>query len=107
MYKLIFYAPASHVEQVKDALFDKGAGQFNSYDRCCWQILGEGQFRPLPNSRPFLGETGKLEKIAEYKVEMICAPHLIKTVLQTLLSVHPYEEPAYEIYKILTAGELL
>jgi len=28
-------------------------------------------------------------------------------VLQTLLNVHPYEEPAYEIYKILTAEELL
>ena len=107
MFKLIFYVPASHLEQVKEALFETGAGRFKRYDRCCWQILGEGQFRPLPGSRPFLGKTDALKKIAEYKVEMICAEHLIKIVLQTLLNVHPYEEPAYEIYKILTAEELL
>lgn len=107
MYKISFYVPVTHVEQVKNALFETGAGRFNSYDQCCWQVLGEGQFRPLSGSRPFLGETDRLEKAAEYKVEMICAPHLIKTVLQTLLNVHPYEEPAYEIYKILSAEELL
>lgn len=107
MYKLIFYVPASHVEQVKDALFESGAGQYNNYDRCSWQILGEGQFRPLSGSQPFLGVAGKLEKLAEYKVEMVCARQQIKPVLQTLLDVHPYEEPAYEVYQILTAEELL
>lgn len=107
MYKLCFYVPASHLERVKNALFDQGAGRFNHYDRCCWQTLGEGQFRPLPDSRPFLGATGKLEKVAEYKVEMICSDRLIKTALETLLGIHPYEEPAYEIYKILTADDML
>ncbi len=107
MYKLIFYVPASHLEQVKHALFEKGAGRFRNYDQCCWQVMGEGQFRPLQGSRPFLGETDILKETAEYKVEMICADHLIKAVLQTLLDTHPYEEPAYEIYKILTAEELL
>lgn len=107
MYKLIFYVPASHLELVKNALFEQGAGQFNHYDQCCWQVLGEGQFRPLAGSRPFLGEPGILKTAAEYKVEMICAEHLIKTALRTLLSTHPYEEPAYEIYKILTADDIL
>ncbi|MGZ4958309.1 MAG: NGG1p interacting factor NIF3 [Methylomonas sp.] len=102
MYKLIFYVPASHLESVKNALFDKGAGRFRNYDRCCWQVLGKGQFRPLEDSQPFLGETGRLEIADEYKVEMICADHLIKAALQTLLNAHPYEEPAYEVYKILT-----
>lgn len=107
MYKLTFYVPASHLEQVKSALFEKGAGRFRNYDHCCWQVLGEGQFRPLKGSRPFLGETGMMKTTPEYKVEMICTEHLIKAALQTLLSTHPYEEPAYEIYKILTAEELL
>jgi hypothetical protein len=107
MYKLTFYVPASHLEPVKTALFEIGAGRFKRYDQCCWQILGEGQFRPLQGSQPFLGQTDRLEKTAEYKVEMVCEEHLIKAALQALLNTHPYEEPAYEIYKMLTKEELL
>ena len=107
IYKLSFYVPASHLEQVKTALFDAGAGRYKDYDCCCWQTLGEGQFRPLPGSQPFIGETTKLERIAEYKVEMICSAPLIKTTLQALIKAHPYEQPAYEVYPILSAEELL
>lgn len=106
MYKLSFYVPDSHLEEVKNALFEQGAGRFNHYDRCCWQVLGEGQFRPLPGSQPFQGETDKLEIVAEYKVEMICTATKIGPVLQTLLQTHPYQEPAYDIQKILTGEDL-
>lgn len=106
MYKLNFYVPESHLEPLKSALFAKGAGHYKAYDQCCWQVRGEGQFRPLPDSRPYYGKTGRLENVAEYKVEMICKAAVIKEVVQTLLSIHPYEEPAYEIYKILTVEDL-
>lgn len=106
MYQLSFYVPESHLETVKDALFAQGAGEFNAYDQCCWQVRGEGQFRPLPGSRPYLGETRRLEKLTEYKVEMICRDEAIKTAVQTLLAVHPYEEPAYQVYKFMTVEEL-
>ena len=102
MYKLSFYVPKSHLELVKNALFAKGAGRYNAYDQCCWQVQGEGQFRPLADSQPYLGRTRQLEEVTEYKVEMICIDAVVKNVVQTLLNVHPYEEPAYEIYKILT-----
>lgn len=106
MYRLSFYVPESHLDAVKAALFAKGAGHYNAYDQCCWQVRGEGQFRPLADSRPYLGKAHQLEKVIEYKVEMICSGAAIKGVVQTLLSDHPYEEPAYEIYKILTVGDL-
>lgn len=102
MYKLNFYVPESHLELVKNALFEKGAGRYEAYDQCCWQVRGEGQFRPLESSQPFIGQQGQLETVVEFKVEMICSDSVIKEVLQTLLTVHPYEEPAYDIYKILS-----
>jgi hypothetical protein len=105
LYKLSFYVPESHLEPVKTALFSKGAGYYNVYDQCCWQVRGEGQYRPLPDSQPYKGKTCHLEKVAEYKVEMICNEASIKEVVQTLLSIHPYEEPAYEIYKIMTVED--
>jgi hypothetical protein len=106
MYKLNFFVPESHLETVKAALFAKGAGHYKAYDQCSWQVRGEGQFRPLSDSRPYSGKTRQLERLVEYKVEMICVDELIKEVLQTLLRVHPYEEPAYEIYKILSIEDL-
>jgi len=68
-------------------LFAKGEGHYNAYDQCCWQVKGEGQFRPLVDSQPYLGKTRQLEKVAEYKVEMISSMRShIKEVVQTLLS---------------------
>lgn len=106
MYKLSFYVPESYLEPVKNALFAEGAGRYNAYDQCCWQVKGEGQFRPLADSRPFSGNPYQLETVIEYKVEMICKDQAIKNVVRTLLSVHPYEEPAYHIFKILTIEDL-
>ena len=106
MYKLSFYVPDSHLEPVINALFAKGAGRYHGYDHCCWQVLGEGQFRPLADSQPYIGKAGQLEKVDEYKVEMVCPDTAIKDVVQALLEVHPYEQPAYEIYKILTIEDL-
>lgn len=106
MYKLCFFIPESHIEQVKTALFNEGAGRTNQYDQWCWQVLGEGQFRPLENSHPFLGARNKLEKVAEYKVEMVCADNVIVNVVKELIEVHPYQQPAYEIVRIMTVDDI-
>lgn len=100
MYLLYFYVPESHCEKVKTALFDAGAGKFNDYDCCCWQVKGRGQFRPLEKSNPFLGSKGRLEKVEEMKVEMICSDEIVKKIVTTLKKAHPYEEPAYGLIKM-------
>ena len=96
-YKIIFYVPESHVDAVKEAAFSAGAGTLGSYDRCSWQVLGEGQFRPLANSQPFIGESGVVEKVAEYRVEILCAQAYLAEAVSALKQVHPYEEPAVDI----------
>ncbi len=95
MYQLIFFVPETHLETVKDAVFRAGAGRYNNYDNCCWQSQGTGQFRPLENSNAYIGEKGKLEKVPEYRVEMLCADEYIDRAVSALKNVHPYEEPAY------------
>lgn len=100
MYRLSFYVPESNLESVKEALFKTGAGRIGQYDSCCWQTLGQGQFRPLVGSSPHLGKSGKLETVKEYQVEMICEDHLVKEVITALKKSHPYEEPAYAVWKI-------
>lgn len=100
MYKLCFYVPETHLEIVKDAVFAAGAGQIGDYDHCCWQVLGQGQFRPLEGSNPFLGQRGWIEQVSEYKVEMVCDDYLIEAVMDALYAAHPYEEPAYDVIKL-------
>ena len=97
MYRLSYHVPETHLELTKQALFAAGAGRVGNYDQCCWQVRGEGQFRPLSGSRPFLGETGKLEQVVEYRVEMVCEDDCVTEAVSALRGSHPYEEPAYDL----------
>ncbi len=101
MYKLVFFVPESHLEQVKAAVFQEGAGKIGDYADCCWQTLGQGQFLPLQGSEPFIGQQQDLSVIDEYKVEMVCDDKFIKRVVSALKATHPFEEPAYEVYKLV------
>lgn len=102
MLKLCFYVPESHLESVKQAVFAAGAGKIGNYDSCCWQTAGEGQFRPMSGSDPFLGQQGKLEKVIEYKVELVCENTLLVPVLAALHDAHPYEEPAFDVIELMS-----
>ena len=104
MYKLVFFVPESHLEQVKNAVFSAGAGHLGNYDQCCWQVLGAGQFRPLPGSNPYIGSANQLEQVNEYRVEMVCAETYIKPALAALRAAHPYEEPAFDVLPLLEIG---
>jgi hypothetical protein len=106
MYKLCFFVPATHAEQVKEELFDIGAGRYKNYDRCSWQTSGTGQYRPLSGSKPFFGTENITEYAQEIKVEMVCEDAVIKDAIKTLLRVHPYEEVAYDVYRIMSIDEL-
>lgn len=101
MLKLAFFVPASHVEAVKGAVLAAGGGRIGAYDSCVWQTLGQGQFRPLSGSQPFLGQTGVVEVVEEWKVELVVADELIEPVVAALKRSHPYETPAYEVYRLL------
>ncbi|MFK3768823.1 NGG1p interacting factor NIF3 [Pseudomonas putida] len=100
MYKLAFFVPASDVEVVKAAVFAAGGGRIGDYDHCAWQTLGHGQFRPLDGSQPFLGQAGQVEVVEEWKVELVVADDLIAQVVAALRQSHPYETPAYEVWRL-------
>jgi hypothetical protein len=100
VYKLAFFVPDSHVEVVKGVVFAAGGGRIGDYDHCAWQVLGSGQFRPLDGSQPFIGEAGQVERVEEWKVELVVADELIVAVVAALKLSHPYETPAYEVWRL-------
>ncbi len=101
MYKLTLFVPDSHLESVKTALFEAGAGRIGNYDHCCWQVQGVGQFRPLMGSNPHTGSHNTLESLQEWRVEMVVADDCIHDVIKALKQSHPFETPAYDVIKVV------
>ncbi|GJM12279.1 MAG: hypothetical protein DHS20C12_06820 [Pseudohongiella sp.] len=99
LFKIEFYVPEEQLQQVKQAMFDAGAGRVGDYDSCAWQVLGQGQYRPGAESNPFKGERGRLETLSEYKVEMVCAEKFIAEAIGAMKKAHPYEEVAYAVFR--------
>ncbi len=100
MFKICVFVPENVVETVKKALFDAGAGRIGNYDYCCWQTMGLGQFRPLENSTPNVGTLNEIEKVSEIKLELVCEDALVKQAIAAMKQSHPYEEPAYHVWKL-------
>ncbi|HJO95906.1 MAG TPA: hypothetical protein QF753_21115 [Victivallales bacterium] len=78
-------------------MFDAGAGKIGSYDSCCWEVEGKGQFRALSGSNPFIGKMGEIENVKEFKIEVVCRIELVEKVVKAIMESHPYETPAYQI----------
>jgi hypothetical protein len=100
VYKLCFYVPEAQVEQVKQAVFAAGAGRIGRYENCSWQVLGEGQFRPLTGSDPYIGTEDELARVQEYRVEVVCASPYVAAMVAALKAAHPYEQPAWDLIKL-------
>lgn len=99
-YKFSFYAPPEAVEAIKEAMFKAGAGRIGDYEACAWQTKGQGQFRPLADASPSVGRSGRLERVEEFLVEMVCAEERLKAVFEAFKRAHPYEEPAYAVVRL-------
>jgi len=106
MFVIIFYVPQVNVEEVKQAVFKAGAGTIGDYDSCAWQCLGSGQFKPLQGSQPHIGKLNEIERVDEFRVEMVCCADNVRAAINALISAHPYEEPAYHILKTLSIDEI-
>jgi len=100
MLKLIYYVPESYLESTKLAVFEAGAGGIGNYEHCAWQVLGVGQFKPVKGADPFIGEVGQLEKVEEWRVEIIVPEDKASEVAKALKASHPYEEPAFEFIQM-------
>ncbi|OGC21376.1 hypothetical protein A2291_07770 [candidate division WOR-1 bacterium RIFOXYB2_FULL_42_35] len=100
-YKLVVFVPQSHLELVRIALCKAGAGQIGKkYDNCTFMSPGIGTFQPLKGVKPFLGRQGKIERVGEARLETIVPANKIKKIIAAMKKVHPYEEAAYDVYKL-------
>ena len=100
LLKLVTFIPESHLEEVRSALFEAGAGVIGNYDKCGFTVAGNGSFRAGVNTNPYAGEIGKTHSEKEIRLETILFSHAKPDVIKALLDVHPYEEAAYDLYPL-------
>ena len=55
LLKLVTYIPESHLEKVRNALFEAGAGVIGNYDQCGFITSGTGSFRGNEKSKAIAG----------------------------------------------------
>lgn len=101
VYKIVVICPDTHADVVRDAIGKAGAGKIGNYDYCSFSVKGTTRFRPLAGSEPSEGEIGQLVEIEEERIETVCQKEKLKAVIEAIHMVHPYEEPAIDVYPVL------
>jgi len=101
LVKIVVFVPLSHGDVLRKAMAEAGAGHIGNYDFCSFSSLGQGRFRPLEGTNPFIGQQGTVEVVEEERLETICPESKIQRVLEAVRKAHPYEEPAIDIYPLL------
>ncbi len=99
-FKLVVFVPLKAVDKVSQAIFAAGAGAIGNYSHCSFQGQGKGTFLPLAGSRPAIGKKGKLEEVAEVRLEAVVPAAKITEVISAMRGAHPYETPAFDIIKL-------
>ncbi len=98
--KLVTFVPSTHLEKVRNDLFDAGAGNIGNYSQCSFINEGQGSFNPNELANPFSGTKGELSLESETRLEVIYEAINESPILSALKQNHPYEEIAFDIYKL-------
>lgn len=98
--KLVTFVPAEAVDDLRYSLSLAGAGRIGNYAQCSFNLNGIGTFVGNHKTNPTVGEPGQLERVEEVRMEMVCSREHLSEVVEVLRHVHPYEEPAFDIYPL-------
>ncbi|RYD98545.1 MAG: Nif3-like dinuclear metal center hexameric protein [Sphingobacteriales bacterium] len=98
--KLVTFCEQKDAENLRNALFNAGAGNISHYSDCSFNTNGIGTFKGDEQSNPTLGKAGVREYADETRIEVIFKTQDERKVLTALFQNHPYEEVAYDIYAL-------
>ncbi len=103
--KIVTFIPERDADRLRQALATAGAGLIGKYSLCSFAVLGTGTFLGSDDSKPVVGQPGRVEHVTELRLEMVCSRASLPLVLATLRQFHPYEEPAVDVYELLAPAD--
>ena len=98
--KLVVFVPREALASVREALFAAGAGRIGDYERCSWYTEGTGTFLGGEGSSPSVGQPGREQRLSELRLETVYPEEREAEIVAALRASHPYEEPAFDLYKL-------
>lgn len=98
--KLVTFVPKDNHLQVRNALFEAGAGKIGNYKNCSFNSNGSGTYQGNENSNPVVGNKFEFCEDEEIKLEVTFEKHLQSKILNALFKSHMYEVVPYEIYNL-------
>jgi dinuclear metal center YbgI/SA1388 family protein len=102
--KLVTFVPPEATVKVIDAVSNSGGGVIGEYTHCSFRVRGTGTFFPSERANPVVGERGTLNEAEEDRLEMVVPREQLALAVEALVAVHPYEEPAYDVYPLVPSG---
>jgi dinuclear metal center YbgI/SA1388 family protein len=98
--KLVVFIPIGYEEKIMLSLDEAKEGRIGSYRLCTYKSRGEGTFKAEIGSHPFQGEIGKIERVSEWRLEVLIPRAHVLELVEKIRRAHPYEEMTYDIYPV-------
>ncbi len=102
--KLEIFIPETHLEALRQALLEVGAGHIGNYDGCLSYSPVTSCWRPLAGTSPYLGSVGRFSIEPELKVEVACRREQVDETVEAVKRIHPYEEPVIHVIPLYRTG---
>ena len=99
--KVVTFVPAEAVSTIIDTLSAAGAGHIGGYRACAFTVDGVGRFVAGDSTNPAVGRPGQGNAEPEVRVEMIAPGVRADAIVEALITAHPYEEPAFDVYPVV------
>ncbi|MDV6377926.1 Nif3-like dinuclear metal center hexameric protein [Sporosarcina sp. GW1-11] len=100
LVKLAVFCPQSDADKLRKSLAEAGAGAIGDYVACSFSSQGVGRFTPVDGANPTIGEVGGATRVDEERIEVVFPESLQSKVTKAMFSSHPYEEPAFDLFKM-------
>lgn len=95
--QIAVYTPIDYLDKMKNAMFQYNAGIIGNYTHCENHFPVNGQFNPLEDANPFIGDTNQLQHVQEMKLEFLVDSIYLSACINAIKNTHPYETPIYTV----------
>ena len=98
LVKIAVTVPEADADKLREAIASAGGGRVGHYTHCSFSVKGVGRFKPEDGAHPAIGKVDQLEEVTEERIEVTCEEDHLHNVIAAIRKVHPYEEPAINVY---------
>ena len=91
--------PEEFLEKLMDAIDAAMEPVYPGYRRSFRYYPVTGTWKTMEGSHPYIGRPGEISVEKEVRLEFVVRKEDLPAVMEAVSRVHPYEEPAVDVYR--------